>query len=99
MIKKFLYRDSLWFGAAMGVAIPFLSYLIIYNLNSYALKHFNKEQILTSGTMQLLAMSANIILFRLYMITWDKEQSGKGMLLATFLLAFLYIFLHRQQFL
>ena len=83
----------------MGVVIPLLSYSIIFSLNSFALTYFNKVQILTTGTMQLVAMSANIILFRLYMISWDKEQSGKGMLLATFVLAFVYIFLHRQQLL
>ncbi len=99
MIKKFLYRDSLWFGVAVGTAIPLIAYFIIYHLNDYALTYFNKVQILTITTMQLVAMCANIILFRLYMLKWDKEQSGKGMLLATFALAFVYIFLHRQQIL
>ena len=99
MIKKFFFRDSLWFGVAVGIAIPLLAWCIIYGLNAYGLIYFKKEQILTGKTMQLLALSANIILFRLYMINWDKEQSGKGMLLATFALAFLYVFLHRQQFL
>lgn len=99
MIKKFFYRDSMWFGAAMGLAIPFLAYFIIYRLNEFALGYFHKIQILTPGTMQLVSVCANIFLFRAYMLKWDKEQSGKGMLLATFVLAFVYIILHRQQIL
>ena len=99
MIKRFFFRDSIWFGVAVGVIIPLIAYFIIYRINEYALWHYNKIQILTPTTMQLLALCANIILFRLYMIKWDKEQSGKGVLLATFALAFFYIFLHRQQIL
>jgi hypothetical protein len=99
MIKKLFYRDSLWFGAAIGIAIPLIAYFIIYRANDYALGYFNKIQILTPTTMQLIALCANLILFRFYMLKWDKEQSGKGMLLSTFLLAFVYIFLHRQQIL
>ncbi len=97
MIKKLFFRDSLWFGAAVGAAIPLIVYFLIYHLNEWALNHFNKQQILTPTTMQLLAICSNLILFRLYMLKWDKEESGKGMLLSTFLLAFIYIVLHRHM--
>ncbi len=97
MLKKLFYRDNLWFGAAVGAAIPLTFYYLIYQLNEWALWHFNKEQILTPRTIQLVAICANLILFRLYMLKWDKEQSGKGILLATFLLAFIYIIMHRQM--
>jgi len=99
MIKKILRRDNIWFGMFIGLLIPVLAFLLFNYANSLALKHYNVDQIVKPVAIQLFAMCTNLPLFRLYMLKWDMEQSGKGMLMATFLLAFVYIFLHRQQLL
>lgn len=99
MIKNLLNRNSIWLGMALGIATPFVSFFVVRYINALALNYFNKIEILSVTAMQLIALCSNLPLFRAYMLKWDKEESGKGMLMATFALAFIYIFLHRQQIL
>jgi hypothetical protein len=84
---KFLKKDALWFGLVLGLAIPALMYGFMIWLTT-----FSPEASFNKNTLMVISITANVVLFRQYMMQWDMEESGKGMLFATFVYAFVFFF-------
>jgi hypothetical protein len=83
-------KDHLAFGAMIGAIIPVIIYalldLITYNAGTGTVKLFDDR------TKMVLGIAANMLPFRQYMIKLKFEQTGKGILLVTFIYAFVYLF-------
>jgi len=84
---KLLKRDSLVFGLLLGLAIPAAMYGFMNWLTT-----FRPEASFNQNTLMVISITANVVLFRQYMMQWDMEESGKGMLFATFVYAFIFFF-------
>jgi hypothetical protein len=85
-------KNSLGFGASIGAVIPLLIFLLIQEVfqverNGIMVPRFDQATIL------VLSIAANLIPFSRYMKDQRYEQTGKGILLVTFLYAAIYIFL------
>jgi hypothetical protein len=85
-------KNSLGFGASIGATIPLLLYIIIQEVfkverNGIMVPRFDQ------ATVLVLSIAANLIPFSRYMKDPRYEQTGKGILLVTFLYAAIYIFL------
>ena len=77
-------KDSYWLGLLVGAALFALCYLLLSLIpwgEAYHRAPF------------LLAFVPGIILFRMAMVKWNMEKTGKGILLVTFVGMLLVFFL------
>lgn len=80
-------RNSLVLGLILGLIIPAALYGFMLWLTT-----FRPEASFNRDTLMVVSITANVILFRQYMMKWDMEESGKGMLFATFVYAFVFFY-------
>lgn len=77
-------KDRYWLGLLIGAALFALCYLLL-SLISWG-EAYHRAPF-------LLAFVPGIILFRMAMVKWDMEKTGKGILLVTFVGMLLVFFL------
>lgn len=88
-----LKKDNFWFGVAIGILMPMLLFSLIYAIDAYISDLKMVRTVIKDSTKFMLAVFANLALFRLYMVSWKMDQTGKGLLAVTFLWAMLYLLL------
>ncbi|MFT6814867.1 MAG: hypothetical protein ACJAZ3_000761 [Sphingobacteriales bacterium] len=77
--------DKLWLGAIYGALLPVLFFgfaQIIRMLINY---------MVSDSFLYILCIGCNLILFRI-LIAKEKDQLSRGVLLATFIYAFIFFF-------
>lgn len=84
---KFLKKDSMLLGFALGAIIPSVIFVILYFSNKYLSVVFDKDHILEDNTVKLVSIVLNIFVFRYYLVKEKVEKTGRGVLLATFIYA------------
>lgn len=85
MIKKIFKNDSFLLGLILGIAAPWALLGIIFGID-YLLRQLLKMPILiSSSTMQLFAIVANVLLIRYYMVNLKYDKTGRGLLILTFI--------------
>jgi hypothetical protein len=84
-------KDNFAFGTMLGSGIPILFYLIFSAINK-AMELKLQRIIFEQNTIFVLCIVANLIPFRQYMQKGYYEQTGKGILLVTFIYAFIYMY-------
>lgn len=100
MIRNFFLQDKVWLGFIIGLLLPVIIYYGFEGLNIYSSKAvFNKPVIFSKSTSQIIALFFNVIVFRLYMLRWEKDYTGRGILMATFLYALTFFYLNRSYIL
>jgi len=97
-LKNFLkkYSDNLYIGLTLGIIIPIVTLIIVYFyvFNRYKISeflYFLKTMNILSKLLSLCVVP-NLLLFFSFIWT-KKDSSAKGVLVATFVLAFLVILL------
>ncbi len=96
-LKKLFLRDNFFFGALIGFILPAIAFLIINYISSLAgndkfmIKPFGEDN------MQVYAILANLIPFRIYMVNHKMDNTGRGILFATFVLVILYYIMYFQH--
>jgi hypothetical protein len=88
--------DNFFFGMLFGTISLFLSYLLVRGVRYGLVSYFENEFILEAPRVQLFAILINVIIFRLTMINFDREKTGKGILFSTVIMAFAYFILHSK---
>lgn len=92
MLEK-LKKDNFWFGVAIGIIVPAIVFGIVYLIDIWLSDMRLVRTVIKDSTKFLLAVFFNLVLFRLYMVSWKMDQTGKGLLAITFLWAMLYLLL------
>ena len=77
-------KDTFWLGLLIGAALFALCYLLLSLIQWGEAYH---------RAPYLLAFIPGILLFRMAMVKWNKERTGKGILLVTFVGMLLVFFL------
>ncbi|MFH0866285.1 MAG: hypothetical protein V1904_08820 [Bacteroidota bacterium] len=86
MIKKILKQDSFILGLITGIIAPWILLGILYCLSLFLGNlMLGIPYLLSSSTMQLLAIVVNVFAIRYYMIKLKYEKTGKGFLVITFI--------------
>jgi hypothetical protein len=85
-------KNSLAFGASLGAVLPVLLYMILQEgftveRNGISVPRFDQ------ATSLVLSIAVNLIPFSRYMKKPEYEQTGKGILLVTFIYGAVFIFL------
>ncbi len=91
-----LKKDNWILGIAMGILLPMVIYLLVYaamnrwgTIDQTLGIYYIKE-----STMQLAGIFANMFIFRYYMVNLKYDKTGRGILLATFIYAGVFVYLH-----
>ena len=79
-------KDNFFFGAVLGLSLPILLFFLGRLLKIETNFDFD------DSTIYVISCIINLPIFRVYMINFDKEKTGRGMLFSTFLLMFYYLF-------
>ncbi len=80
-------KDSFWLGLLVGLAAFGLTYLPLYFVN------WEKLGIFRERAPFLLAFIPGVILFRMMLVKWNLEKTGKGILVVTVVGMLLVFFL------
>ncbi|HNQ12501.1 MAG TPA: hypothetical protein PKH65_05580 [Bacteroidia bacterium] len=98
MIGKFLNKDSMWLGIILGVLVPIISVGFFIFIDRFVATYFfNLPSLFSMPTIQVIAIFINVLVFRYYMLKKYYDYTGRGILLATFIYAFVYFYLYMDK--
>jgi hypothetical protein len=86
-------KDNFLFGFVMGLLIPLLVFIAVYAIDAYLADLKQVKTVIKDSTKYIIGVFINLILFRLYMVNWKMDETGKGLLAMTFILAMVYVVL------
>ena len=86
-------NDSFLIGCGIGILGLVTSYFALYVLRKLAINYTGNENAFAAPRIQLIAIVINILILRLFMVTFQHERTGKGILFATVILSLVYFYL------
>ena len=89
MINKFK-KDSSILGAIIGLLLPVIFYAILYSVIFLIKEIFGLDSFISNNKIMLISIFINLFTLRYYFVTLKYEQSGKGILLVTFIFIIAY---------
>ena len=90
---KALKKDNFLFGFLIGILFPAFFYGIIWIIN-FILLEMNLAKLSLDGESHiLLSFIANLLLIRYYFLNLKYENTGKGVLMITFVSIILFFIL------
>lgn len=85
-----LRRDSLWMGILIGFLCPALIFGIIELILFIIGKNLERVAVIEIQKIILLSVIPNLFILRYYLLKLKYDLTGRGILLATFLIAILF---------
>jgi len=79
-------KDNFFFGSFLGLFFPFI--LIFLGILLKKETQFSFD----NSTIYVISCVVNLPIFRIFMINFNKEKTGRGILFSTFLLMFYYLY-------
>ena len=80
-------------GILLGIAVMVGGYFLLHYGNIWISSYFfNKGPIFRESTIQVLAIFLNVFPFRYFMLRTNKEYTGRGILMVTFIVGLTYFF-------
>lgn len=90
-------QDHFLFGVLLGSLLPALAFLLVSG-GSYAWRAiFEAQQGLGIEQSLLLSLLPNLMLLRYYLVKLRLDQTGRGVLLPTFLVGIAFFYFHFQS--
>jgi hypothetical protein len=88
-----LRRDSLWMGVLIGILCPALIFGLIELIIFIIGKNLERVAVIEIQKILLLSVISNLFILRHYLLKLKYDLTGRGILLATFLIAILFTIL------
>lgn len=80
-------------GIILGLIVMGGSWAILHYMNVWGSEYFfNRQPVFQERTIQVIAIFMNVFPFRYFMIKADKEMTGRGLLMVTFIFGLAYFF-------
>ena len=76
-----LLRDSILSGMVIGIISITLDYFVLFNFDKGYQSFTDNSPLFLSPRIQLIILAINILLFRFMIVKWNREQTGRGLLL------------------
>jgi hypothetical protein len=86
--------DSFFLGVFSGLVSLGLFYTVLAYIRIFLVKQYQDPYMLMAPKPHVFAIFLNILLFRFFLVKTEKEQLGKGILLSTVILSFVYFFFY-----
>ena len=89
MIKK----DSMITGILIAIVVMVGGYFAMKYLNVFISDYFfNRSPVFSESSIRVFAIFLNVFPFRYFMLKADKEYTGRGILMVTFVVGLSYFF-------
>ncbi|MBK7969951.1 MAG: hypothetical protein IPK08_13950 [Bacteroidetes bacterium] len=86
-------KDSMWLGIGIGIVVLIVGYYTLHFLNIWISDYFfNRTPVFRERTIQVLSIFLNVFPFRYFMLKTEKEYTGRGILLVTFVVGLSFFF-------
>jgi hypothetical protein len=93
-MSNFLKKDAFLLGFGLGIVVPAIIYALLYAL----FQAMGIAVILNKkGTIMLIAVFLNMFLLRYYLVKEKFDRTGRGVLLATFMLTIAYFWIYFNE--
>ena len=83
-------RDSLWFGLLIGILMPIIVYAILYGIIYLYTVLTGRGVHFDQSLLVLVSPVINLFFIRYYFVTKKYDDTGRGLLLATFIYIIAY---------
>ena len=83
-------KDSPFLGLFIGITAPIIFFYLQKNI-----LHLILGFSFSSSSMELFALVLNLPFFRYYIINLKYEKTAKGILFATFIYAFIWVYVNK----
>ena len=83
-------KNSLWVGIVIGIIMPLILYGLMYLVLLLYGHYTDKEATLNETMLQIIAPVANLFFIRYYFVTKKYDDTGRGVLLVTFVFVISY---------
>jgi hypothetical protein len=97
-MKNYFDKNSVWFGILVGTIVPAIMFVIIYFLVYYITLWTNPiliqaydQRYISNTSVFLIAIMLNIVFFRKYLKDEKYEMTGRGILVITTFLTFVFV--------
>ena len=97
IIKKIFYKDLLLLGIVLGIALPLISFGILYAVSTI-FAPAGKDYLIDLSLVILVSVFTNLFTLRYYLIKPKFDKTGRGILLVTFILAIGYFAVYLRLF-
>ena len=95
-----LKKNSIFLGIAAGAISPIVLYLALsYLVETLSLELTWGIQLVQAKNIELVSVFANLFIMYSYLQNPKYEQTGRGVLLSTFVLAIIHFYLHYRYLL
>jgi hypothetical protein len=89
-------QDKTSFGIQLGLGSPLAVFGVLYLIIFLVVKIGGMEPFMTQNSLIILSVVLNFIWIRYYFNTLKFQETGKGILLVTFVLIMIFFLLNRQ---
>jgi hypothetical protein len=89
-----LKRDSIYFGLLIGSISPLIVFAILYSLLDLAEMIFAMEWLNERPALKLISIAINLLLLRYYFVRLKFENTGRGLLIITFVYVIAYFIIY-----
>jgi hypothetical protein len=89
-----LKRDSIYFGSLMGLITPLIVFTILYFLLELVEMVFALEWLNERPAVKLISVALNLLLIRYYFARLKFENTGRGLLITTFVYVIAYFIIY-----
>ncbi len=84
--------DSLLLGIFSGLISLSLFYTVLAYVRIFVVNFYQDPYMFMAPKVHLFAIFLNVLIVRFLLVKTDKENLGKGILLATVIISFVYFF-------
>lgn len=92
-MQRWLDKDHFLFGLGLAMVVPTLMFSLLMGLQILSMNVWQFKLPLPTDIVLFLSIAANLLPFRYYMVNRQHEQTGKGILFFTFLVALVYVYI------
>jgi len=97
MIKNIFQRNNLWFGIGLAIITPVITYFLLQSLIDYLSVIINYGiPLIKAITVQMIAVFLNLFFYIKYIRSAKYEQTGKGVMIVTFVLVIINFIIRWQ---
>jgi len=91
-----LKKDNWILGIALGILVPVIIYILMMAGMEYwaELNPRLNPNLLKKSTFQLTGIFFNMFTFRYYMVNLKYDKTGRGILMATFIYAGIFVYMY-----
>ena len=87
-------RNSMWFGILIGTLMPLIVFAVLFGLISLYNATSGSPLGIDHTNLQLISPVINLFFIRYYFVSKKYEDSGRGVLLVTFIFVIAFFILN-----